>query len=200
MALRKKPIQARSANTVELLLDAGIQVLRRSGYAHFTTTRIAERAGVSVGTFYQYFNDKHALIDALKTRYLTALVAHMATAGELRRGERLHVSIPKLIASLFAFKRQTLELAQALREPLAEPQHRAATMQAAAGLTRIVAAVLAAATPPCPNPERVASVLTAAIEGVLANALARSGDALSADLEAELCTLATGYIRAVRKG
>lgn len=51
---RKRPQQARALATAEALLDATLQVLVRDGYSRLTTTRVAERAGVSVGSLYQY--------------------------------------------------------------------------------------------------------------------------------------------------
>ena len=52
---RKTPVQARSAASVAAILDATIQVLLRVGKEQLTTTLVAARAGVSVGTLYQYF-------------------------------------------------------------------------------------------------------------------------------------------------
>ena len=65
---RKKPIQARAVHTVEILLDAAAQVLEHEGEAHFTTNRVAETAGFSIGTLYQYFPNKHSIITALVSR------------------------------------------------------------------------------------------------------------------------------------
>jgi len=62
---RKKPVQRRSQVTVEQLLTAAAQVFEALGYAGGTTNRIAERAGVSVGTLYQYFPSKEAVAVAL---------------------------------------------------------------------------------------------------------------------------------------
>ncbi len=62
---RKSPIQDRSRRTVETILEAAAQVLETRGYATATTDRIAERAGVSVGTLYQYFPNKDAILLAL---------------------------------------------------------------------------------------------------------------------------------------
>ena len=62
---RKSPVQARSAVTIEALHVAVIQVLTREGLSRCTTTRIAERAGVSIGTLYQYFPSKEAIAVAL---------------------------------------------------------------------------------------------------------------------------------------
>ena len=71
---RKRPVQARSEATVEALFEASIQVLLSTGYRKLTTTRVAERAGVSVGTLYQYFPNREALILSLIERYLEDLV------------------------------------------------------------------------------------------------------------------------------
>ena len=59
---RKTPVQRRSRVTVDAILEATIQVLLAEGLARLTTTRVSERAGVSVGTMYQYFPNKQALI------------------------------------------------------------------------------------------------------------------------------------------
>jgi len=59
---RKTPLQARSAVTVEAIYEATIQVLLTNGIEQLTTTRIAARAGVSVGTLYQYYPNKQSLL------------------------------------------------------------------------------------------------------------------------------------------
>lgn len=66
---RKQPRQARSRELVEALLDATARVLVRHGWDGATTNRIAERAGVSVGSLYQYFPNKEALAAALVDRH-----------------------------------------------------------------------------------------------------------------------------------
>lgn len=64
---RKKPQQARSNDLVAAILEAAIQVLSREGARRFTTTRVAERAGVSVGSVYQYFPNKAAILFRLQS-------------------------------------------------------------------------------------------------------------------------------------
>jgi AcrR family transcriptional regulator len=66
---RKSPRQARSQATVEAILDAAARVLVERGYAATNTNLVAERAGVSVGSLYQYFPNKDALIAALHERH-----------------------------------------------------------------------------------------------------------------------------------
>ena len=63
---RKQPSQARSARLVEDILEAAIRVLRQGGAQRFTTVRVAEEAGVSIGSLYQYFPNKEALLFRLQ--------------------------------------------------------------------------------------------------------------------------------------
>lgn len=64
---RKQPKQARATDLVAAVLDAAVQVLRTEGASRFTTARVAERAGVSVGSLYQYFPNKAAILFRLQT-------------------------------------------------------------------------------------------------------------------------------------
>jgi AcrR family transcriptional regulator len=72
---RKSPVQARSTASVDAILDATIQVLLSVGKERLTTTRVALRAGVSVGTLYQYFPNKSALLQAVLRRHLDAVTS-----------------------------------------------------------------------------------------------------------------------------
>jgi AcrR family transcriptional regulator len=91
---RKKPRQERSRATVEVILEAAAHVLVSSGYEAATTKEIAERAGVSIGSLYQYFPSKEALVALLVERLYQRvlrvladnLVAH--SAADLEKGVR----------------------------------------------------------------------------------------------------------------
>jgi AcrR family transcriptional regulator len=69
IAPRKSPRQARSQVTVDTILDAAARILVERGYAATNTNLVAERAGVSVGSLYQYFPNKDSLIAALHDRH-----------------------------------------------------------------------------------------------------------------------------------
>lgn len=79
--MRKTPVQTRSGATVEAIHEAAIQVLLAEGLTRLTTTRVAERAGVSVGTLYQYFPNKEALLFALLQRHFEELASAMEGIG-----------------------------------------------------------------------------------------------------------------------
>jgi AcrR family transcriptional regulator len=64
---RKRPKQARSAELVAAILEAAAQVLAQEGAQRFTTARVAEKAGVSVGSLYQYFPNKAAILFKLQS-------------------------------------------------------------------------------------------------------------------------------------
>ena len=64
---RKRPKQARSTDLVAAILEAAAQVLAKEGAPRFTTARVAERAGVSVGSVYQYFPNKAAILFRLQS-------------------------------------------------------------------------------------------------------------------------------------
>ncbi|MER8407052.1 TetR family transcriptional regulator [Mesorhizobium sp. M1307] len=64
---RKQPKQARSAELVAAILQAAVQVLAKEGAQRFTTARVAEKAGVSVGSLYQYFPNKAAILFRLQS-------------------------------------------------------------------------------------------------------------------------------------
>ena len=82
---RRMPRQARAAQTVASIVEAAAQILEKGGLPAFTTNAVAERAGVSIGTLYQYFADKNALVMALARNEMEAALADVARAlqGEI---------------------------------------------------------------------------------------------------------------------
>jgi AcrR family transcriptional regulator len=76
---RRKAKQDRARETVAIVLEAAARVLLDQGYALATTNRIAKKAGVSVGTLYEYFADKEEVFDALIQRELKSIVAALGS-------------------------------------------------------------------------------------------------------------------------
>ncbi|MEA1651524.1 TetR/AcrR family transcriptional regulator [Nitrospirillum sp. BR 11164] len=80
---RKSPTQARAAETVRIILEAAARILEARGLEGFNTNAVAERAGVSVGSLYQYFPGKDALAAALIERDSETLRAEVTAAAAL---------------------------------------------------------------------------------------------------------------------
>jgi AcrR family transcriptional regulator len=103
---RKQPRQARSQATVNSVLEATVQVLEREGVDAATTTRIAEVAGVSIGTLYQYFSHRDAIFNALQDREFERaleLMQSVLSDGNLARAPRETVAIVvRGLAELYA--------------------------------------------------------------------------------------------------
>jgi AcrR family transcriptional regulator len=75
--LRRVPVQGRSLARVNRMLDACAALLDEGGYEGLTTTQVADRAGVAIGSLYQFFPDKRAIVQALAMRNLEAYVARV---------------------------------------------------------------------------------------------------------------------------
>ena len=73
LAPRKSPAQARARETVEAILEAAVDLFSSKGYARTSTNHLAARAGVSVGSLYQYFPNKDAILTTLLARHLEAV-------------------------------------------------------------------------------------------------------------------------------
>ena len=85
--MRKQPRQKRSRQLVASLVDATARVMAQQGLDNVTTNHIAEAAGVSVGSLYQYFPDKEALIEALLERLVSDVMQTFnRTLGEMNPG------------------------------------------------------------------------------------------------------------------
>jgi AcrR family transcriptional regulator len=76
--LRRVPVQGRSLARVARMLDACAELIDEIGYDGLTTTLLAERAGVAIGSVYQFFPDKRAIVQALTLRNLEAYLERLA--------------------------------------------------------------------------------------------------------------------------
>lgn len=99
---RKAPTQARARETVDTILEAAVDLLSSRGYARTSTNHIARRAGVSVGSFYQYFPNKDAVLAALMARHLAAVESAVTASLQSLRDPRvpLREGIRSLLESL----------------------------------------------------------------------------------------------------
>ena len=117
---RKRPRQARAAVTVDAIFEAAIQVLLAQGPQGFTTTRVAARAGVSVGTLYQYYGNKQALLYALNERYMDALAARVEGACRALHGAPIADMVEALVTTYWRAKTERAEVTLALYQAAGE--------------------------------------------------------------------------------
>jgi len=114
---RKRPQQARSKDTVEALLEATARVLVKHGYDGLSTNRVAEQAGVSIGSLYQYFPSKEALVAELLEKY--SVHFQELVIGMLASEDRSPRAVAKaIVRAMVELKRQNPKLARVLREQI----------------------------------------------------------------------------------
>ena len=106
--------------TLDAIFEATIQVLVTDGPRRLTTTRVAERAGVSVGTMYQYFPHKQALFYALNERYLDAVAAKVEEACRAQHGASVGQMVEVLVATYWKAKTERIEATRALYRSVVE--------------------------------------------------------------------------------
>src|ERR1700679_779266 len=111
---RKRPVQARSAASVDAILEATTQVLLSVGKERLTTTKVALRAGVSIGTLYQYFPNKSALLKGALRRHLDAVTEAVELVCLEKQGQSLDEMATALITTFLAAKMQDANTSVAL--------------------------------------------------------------------------------------
>ncbi|MDR3475324.1 MAG: TetR/AcrR family transcriptional regulator [Devosia sp.] len=192
---RKQPRQARSRATVEAIVTAAARVLAEQGWADFTTNKVADAAGVSIGSLYQYFPDKLALVDAIRRRHFDDVLAIVRRIGSTPKP--LEAFIEELVAGMIAVH----DLDPALHGVLLDevPAYDG-SRASAAEFEREYLALYAQAVAACHvdrpgvSVEVVARVLSSAVEGVIHNC-ARRGELHSGALRGELSQLISGYLQ-----
>lgn len=115
---RKKPRQDRSRLTVDAILDATARILVSEGYDWASTNRVAERAGVSIGSLYQYFPNKEALVGELVDRFSRQITTMVVERFADLADQPPEVVAPALVRAMVDLKRADPRLAQVLREQI----------------------------------------------------------------------------------
>ena len=193
---RKAPRQARSAATVEAIHIAAIQVLLADGVTRLTTTRVAERAGVSVGTMYQYFPHKEALLFALVRQKLGAIAAAMEEAAARLAGNSLAAISDGLVQAWLDAKTDDIVGSRAIYGIAAEFDIVDMTRTETKRLERAVEGLLASACDAMvERPNAVAFALLAVMGGAVRTVLERGAQDAELDiLRAELPRVCRAYL------
>jgi AcrR family transcriptional regulator len=111
---RKTPVQTRAAVTVGAISEATIQVLLSDGGDRLTTTRVAERAGVSVGTLYQYYPNKQSLLFAVLADHLEKIAVAVETACAQARHKPLADMVRVVVEAFVDAKMERTDISLAL--------------------------------------------------------------------------------------
>ena len=195
---RKKPAQKRSRATVDAIVDATARVLVRDGYDALSTNRVAKEARVSVGSLYQYFPGKEALVAAVMEQYASRMQENIASrlqdAGAAATAEEVAT---EMIRAMLAAQQAEPRLHRALVEQVPRIGALRRLHELSANYERLVAAWLAE------NLERIevkdvdmaAFVLVAAVEGLVNRAILDRPELVSSGkIEEHILRLVLAYV------
>jgi len=191
-------VQARSAASVDAILEATIQVLLNVGKERLTTTRVAFRAGVSVGTLYQYFPNKSALLQAVLKRHLTAVTEAVELACKEQKGRTLQQMVTALVTAFLDATLRDAKTSVALYSVSSDVDGARIVQQVGVRSNKAIAQMLATASVPLTtDPQLVASVLQGTMAGV-SRRLLESGapEKQFEPLRRELIILTCAYVSA----
>lgn len=199
---RKAPRQARSQATVSVILDATALLLVAEDYQQITTNRIAERAGVSIGSLYQYFPNREAVVGLLKTR--TEAEISEAVWRDLMDTDRLNLRefVNFVLRTAVGRHARDLPLLQALMQntygpnPLQGPSHRLPQRQ---GLLRVMLDNRADQLRPDFDREAGSFFILTMVRSALNAAIPHRSDAFAnGELERELTIILSYYLMGER--
>lgn len=193
---RKRPRQARSAATVDAIVEAATRILKLEGLAGLNTNAVARLAGVSVGSLYQYFPTKEAILTEMLRRKRTRLLADLEAVLEGMEHRSQEGTTALLVAASLRNQPRTPKLAQALDYASAAlPLHEEmveTNRRIVAALTRFLTFHAA------PNPEEAAQDITGLVRGMMLQSL-RGGPVDDEALARRICHAINGYLRELRR-
>ncbi len=195
---RKSPIQARSTASVDAILKATVQVLLRVGKDRLTTTRVAERAGVSVGTLYQYFPNKRALLQAALRRHLEEVSDAVELACKQQEGKTLREMAAAVVTAFLDAKMKDPRTSAALYSVSSDVDGAKIVQQMRVRYNQALIRMLTTASEPlATDPQLVASMLQGVVGGVIRAILESSAPEKNLDaVRQELIVVTCAYLGA----
>ena len=192
---RKRPLQARARQTVEAIVEAAARILESQGRDRLTTNAVAERAGVSIGTLYQYFPDKEALVGALIARETSLLVDEAERARAQASGP---VALDMLIGAAVAHQLRRPALARLLDFEESRLPFDAGTQRVREEFQAILADILARSDLPPQADLPAATADVAAIIRGMVDAAGERGESAPDALMARVRRAVMGYLQTPR--
>ena len=191
-------MQARSTASVDAILQATIQVLLKEGKAKLTTTRVAHRAGVSVGTLYQYFPNKSALLQAVLKAHLDGVALAVQAACDTAQGAPLAKIADAITSAFVQAKFSNIHASAALYAVSDDVEgKRLGRAMHARGSKAMAAVFQTARDKTIRHPDVVAATLLSAMAGVSRTMLEKENSrAGMLALEKELKVMARAYLEA----
>jgi AcrR family transcriptional regulator len=195
---RKTPVQARSAASVDAILEATVQVLLDVGKERLTTTRVALRAGVSVGTLYQYFPNKSALLQAVLTSHLNEVTEAVEAVCRDQKGKPLTQMATALIMAFVEAKMKDVKTSVALYSVSGDVDGAKIVKQMGGRANKAIVALLESAQEQLTtDPRLIASALQGAMFGISRRMIeSNSPEKQLNSLRWELIVLACAYLNA----
>ena len=193
---RKTPVQARSTATVDAIYEATIQVLLSEGAERLTTTRVAERAGVSVGTLYQYYPNKQSLLFAVLEGHMNKVAEAVEAACEHARGKPLAEMVQDVVEAFVDAKMERTDISTALYRIAADVDGPALVRRAAQRSQKALEATLRTAPDAVFSQEKFTiQMLFAAMAGTTKSVLeAGASPAMVQNLRDNLVLLCQSYL------
>jgi AcrR family transcriptional regulator len=195
---RKSPVQARSTASVDAILEATVQVLLDAGMERLTTTRVASRAGVSVGTLYQYFPNKSALLQAALRRHLDGVTEAVEQVCREQKGNPVARMATALVDAFLGAKMKDGKTSVALYAVSADVDGSRIAREVGQRSHQAIVAMLASAPEPLTkDPQLVAAMLQSAMGGI-SRRLLESDDPEKhfETFRQELILIASSYLKA----
>jgi AcrR family transcriptional regulator len=195
---RKSPVQARSAASVDAILEATIQVLLQVGKQRLTTTKVALRAGVSVGTLYQYFPNKSALLRAALERHLDQVTEAIELVCDQQKGQSLEQMATAFMTAFLAAKMRDVKASVALYAVSSDVDGAKVAREMGVRANRAVVAMLMTAKEQLTaDPQLVAAMLQGVMGGVSRRLLESAAPEKEFDtLQPEMIFLTRAYLKA----
>ena len=198
IAQRKVPRQRRSRVTVDAIIEATLQILAKGGVAALNTTRAAERAGVSVGTLYQYFPTREALLEAALKRQIALVLDVLRRAADESRGAPLEDRLRAVLGALLELKRREPRLFRAFSTELPRIEGMSTKQELTRPATELLLTMLredaGGAQGRLPSQAAVATVVHA-VEGASTRALEDPKLLASSEFAETLVAMALGGLR-----
>jgi AcrR family transcriptional regulator len=195
---RKTPIQARSAVTVEAISEATIQVLLSPGAGRLTTTRVAERAGVSFGTLYQYYPNKQSLLFAVFEDHMNKVSLAVEAACTSACHQRISEMIRHVVEAYVDIRMRRADISVALYKVAPDVAGPELVKRAGQRLRKAIEAMLLTAPDLKLSPDSFAlDMMLSAMSGAMRSALeAEASPAMFRKVQADLVLLCQSYMAA----